>query len=360
MKKRRSIIFITLLLIACLLLALLGIHISKRPPQRKTVRIGAVLPMTGNLSSVGESAYHGLVMAEEYVNQSYGPDLLSIIVEDGMGNVGTSISAANKLHDLDQINTIFSIVSSVDMALIPVHQKQGTLMFSHASHPSLSDVDSLFFRHAQTVQQEASFILEYLDSVSTVSLCYMNDDFGVAFNDCLSERIDPSRLVGTFGFPADETNFRAIASKVLAAKPQKLIICAGGKNISNLVLRLKELNYKGEIITTLSYVVSGANALTSTIDNLSMVDFRPIAVSEEMQLFISGFEKNHNWKIGTAELIFFNSAMVVFLSGENGTDPDIISSEIRRQRLISVPGSTLTITSTNDILPELTLIRNDE
>ena len=358
--NRKSIIIISLLVISGLLFSFFWMQRKNRTLEREAIRIGAVLPLSGNLSSVGESANNGLLMAEEYVNQYFGPGLLSVTAEDGMGNVATSISAANKLFNVDHIKTVFSIVSSVDMALIPVHQKQGTLMFSHASHPSLSSVDSLFFRHSQTVQQEVAFILENIDTTSTIALCYMNDDFGVAFNNCLSERIVSSRLLNSFGFPADESNFRTLVSKVLDTKPDKLIICAGGKNISNLVLRLKEQNYKGEIITTLSYVVSGANALTSNIGNLTMVDFKKITVSEEMQSFISNFESNHNCKIGTSELIFFNSAMAVFLNGEKGSDPRQISSEIRKHRTIEVPGSSLTVSSTNDILPELTFIRNDD
>ena len=145
--KKRSIVGI-LICVALIVGASVWLFLNqkKRPVDKKdTVQIGAVLPMTGNLSSVGESASHGLRMAEEYVNKYYPERQLKIQIEDGMGNTASSISAVNKLVTIDKISTVFSIVSSIDLALIPIHQKQGTLMFSHASHPSLSAVDSLFF-----------------------------------------------------------------------------------------------------------------------------------------------------------------------------------------------------------------------
>ncbi len=353
--KKRSIVGI-LICVALIVGASVWLFLNqkKRPVDKKdTVQIGAVLPMTGNLSSVGESASHGLRMAEEYVNKYYPERQLKIQIEDGMGNTASSISAVNKLVTIDKISTVFSIVSSIDLALIPIHQKQGTLMFSHASHPSLSAVDSLFFRHSQTVTQEVSFILDNVDTSSNFALCYMNDDFGVAFSSSLMNSLGSEKLIADFPFPANETNFQTLAKKVIDSGAQKIIICAGGKNISNLIIKLREQNYQGEIITTLSYVVSGAGALTADISNLTMVNFKKSELTEDLSNFVTDYEKRNGCKIGTAELIFFNSAMIVYLNSSNGVNPVSVANDIKSHSELDILGSRIEITATNDILPEL-------
>lgn len=357
--KKGSIIGIHIC-VAIIVVAVALIFINRKVSTEDNndfVQIGAVLPMTGNLSSVGESANNGLKMAEEYVNKYYPDRKLKILVEDGMGNTASSISAFNKLVTIDKISSIFSIISSIDLALIPIHQKQGTLMFSHASHPSLSAVDSLFFRHSQTVSQEVSFILNNVDTTSNFALCYMNDDFGVAFSHALNNLLGKRKLIADFPFPANETNFQTLARKIIRSGAKKIIVCAGGKNISNLIIKLREQNYQGEIITTLSYVVSGAGVLTSDIHNLTMVNFKKAELVKDLAAFVKDFEKRNGCKIGTAELIFFNSAMIVYLNSNNGSDPTSVANEIKRHSELDILGSHIEIAVTNDILPELIMER---
>lgn len=358
MKKRNIVGFFICVALIAFALVLFFLNQKKHShDEKKVVQIGAVLPMTGNLSSIGESASHGLRMAEEYVNTYYPDRQLKILIEDGMGNTASSISAANKLVTIDKISTIFSIVSSVDLALIPIHQKQGTLMFSHASHPSLSAVDSLFFRHSQTVTQEVSFVLDNVDTTSNFALCYMNDDFGVAFCSALKNSLGNEKLISEFPFPTNETNFQTLSKKVIDSRAEKIIICAGGKNISNLIIKLREQNYQGEIVTTLSYVVSGAGALTQDIHNLSMVNFKKAELAGDFASFVQDYEKRNGCRIGTAELIFFNSAMIVYLNSMNGITPLSVAEDIKKQSELDILGNRVVITTTNDILPELIMER---
>ena len=181
----------------------------------------------------------------------------------------------------------------------------------------------------------------------------MNDDFGVAFSSSLMNSLGSEKLIADFPFPANETNFQTLAKKVIDSGAQKIIICAGGKNISNLIIKLREQNYQGEIITTLSYVVSGAGALTADISNLTMVNFKKSELTEDLSNFVTDYEKRNGCKIGTAELIFFNSAMIVYLNSSNGVNPVSVANDIKSHSELDILGSRIEITATNDILPEL-------
>jgi branched-chain amino acid transport system substrate-binding protein len=325
--------------------------------KQDVIKIGAVLPLSGNLAQLGESGRTGLSLAEEYINSKHGNKKIEFLFEDGMANPTKSISAVKKLKTLDKIDIVFSIISAVELSIVPIQEKERFLMFSHSSHPQLSNVNDLFFRQSQTVQQESDFILSHIDSTATITICYMSDDYGVAFEKEMQSKIRQNRIKSTISFLPSESNFATIAKKAIDSKSDKIVISAGGKNIADLVRKLREQNYHGEIITTLAYVVSGANNSTKDVQNLTMVNFKKVTIEEEFENFIIAYEKKTRKKIGTAELMFFNSAWIVYLNSSNGNAPQQISAEIKKHMTQNILGNTVTITSTNDILPELEIIR---
>lgn len=359
MKKKNIIIIV---IVALVVLAGAEYWYAKKGEtieDTDTIKIGAILPLTGDVAALGESAQNGLLLAEKIANKDDTKYKLKFYFEDGVGNPAKSVSAAIKLLSMNKINILFSTVSRVDMALVDIQRKYNFLMFSHAAHPALSNIDSLFFRNSQTVQQESKFICEQFDSNSTIALCYMDDDFGVAFSKELNKNIPLAKLKASFAFPVDETNFTTLAKKIIESNANTVVICAGGKNVSSLVRKINEQNFEGKIITSLSYIVSGANELTSDIKNLSMVDFKKANMASDFRRAVSEFEKEYDCHIGTTELMFFHSAMIVYnnYSSQNN-QPNSLARKIKEKPVINICGSTLTITEDNDILPELTIVKN--
>lgn len=341
------------LLLVAVLLVSASCHRNK---QENEVRIGAVLPLSGNLSQVGESGQTGLLLAEEYINSHYKKNL-KIVFEDGKGNPTVSVNAVNKLISYDKVDKVFSIVSSVDLSIIPIQEKNKFLMISHASHPDLSNVNDLFFRHSQTVAQEVDFILSQMDNNATITVCYMNDDYGVSFEKELKSKTINNRLLGSISFLPSETNFASLAKKVIDCHSDNVVICAGGKNIADLVRKLKEQNYSGKIVTTLAYMVSGAASATKDVEGLSMVDFKQINYTKEFGEYVKEFESRHGKKVGTAEIMFFNSAWIVYVNSLENSKPSSVVSKIKNNDSINIFGNTVVITESNDILPELILVK---
>lgn len=355
MTKKNFIIIGVLAIVAIGILVWLKGN-NKEIKEQDKLKIGAVLPLSGNMAQLGESGRTGLLLAEEYIN-SKNDRKIKIFFEDGMANPTSSINAVNKLVTLDKIEIVFSIISAVELSIVPIQEKEHFLMFSHSSHPKLSAINDLFFRQSQTVQQESDFILSNIDTVSSLTICYMSDDYGVAFEREMQNKIPQNRIKSIISFLPAESNFATIAKKIIDAKSDKIIICAGGKNIADLVKKLREQNYKGEIITTLAYIVSGASNSTKDVEDLTMIDFKKITIEKDFEEFIQNYEKKTNKKIGTAELMFFNSAWIVYTNSVNGNAPQQISTEIKRHTTQNILGNIVTITNTNDILPELDIIK---
>lgn len=325
---------------------------------KETVKIGAVLPLTGNIGFLGKAGKNGLEFAKFYFNDKIDSKYLyDFVYEDGMAKPSNSISAFNKLIGSDKVDAVFSIISSVDLSLLPIQNKTETLFFSHSSHPKLSNINKYFFRHSNTVNQEANFISSYLREYNNICLLSMNDEYGLAFSEVIKEKLD-NKLQTTIFFEKGETNFNTIVTKSLSSSPDLIIICGAGGNMSNLPIKLRELGFRNDIYATLAYAASGATKGSKSIRGLNMVNLLPFKPNSEFSQYIKEYEEQNNTKLGTFDMIFFNSAYILLTSmNQSGKDKDSVSEYISKNSTFSVIGGNVMITKENDILPNLELIK---
>jgi len=325
---------------------------------KETVKIGTILPLTGNISFLGKAGKNGLEFAEYYFNEKIESKYhYEFIYEDGLGKPSNSISAYNKLTGSDKVNAVFSIISAVDLSLIPLQKKSEILFFSHSSHPALTNVDKYFYRHSNTVNQEANFISNFLGEFDNICLLSMNDEYGVAFSEALKEKLN-FRMMPTIFFEKGETNFTTIATKSISSNPDLIIVCGAGGNMANLPIKLRELGFSGEIYTTLAYAASGAIKNSKSLKGLNMVNLLPFEPNSDFSQYMQEYEKQNNTKLGTFDIIFFNSAFILFTSmNQVGNDKESIVEYISSNSSFSVIGGNIMITKENNILPNLELIK---
>jgi branched-chain amino acid transport system substrate-binding protein len=329
-------------------------HISKDiiKLDEKTVRIGAILPLTGDLAKLGESGKNGLLMARDYINSKEGKKI-EIVFEDGQGKPASSINALNKLLSINKSTTIFSIISSIDLSIIPIQQKENFLFFSHSTHPKLSNVNNLVFRHSPTVEQESSMIIEYLKNQTNVTTLYSNDDYGLAFNDKIAAVKKEWQRIS---FDKNEINLNPLVNNIISNNSDKIVICGAGKSVANMIIKLREKGYKNEIVTTLGFKSSGADLLIGKDINTTLIDFKKIEVNQDFKDVADNFYKENDRMPNPAEVIFFNSALLVYKSEieANSSSANNIASIIKKSDF-ELLGGKEKITESNDITPEIVL-----
>ena len=342
-------------LIVLVLLGFIYINLNKMWHNDKVIKVGSILPLSGNIAFLGNAAKNGMEFAKYYFErQDEVKYKIDLIFEDGQGKPNISINAFHKLIDIDQTEIVFSTVSAVDLSLIPIQSKRRLLFFSHASHPKLSNVNRFFYRHSTTVEQEVDFIFNRIDDKEKLSICYMNDEYGVAFVRAFAD-ISGMLLKNSFSFKKGETDFTTISLKVTSMEPNIVIVCGAGSNLSNLPKKLREIGFTGEIITTLAYSASGASKSSKDIGNLRMVELKEIKPDKKFAKYVKEYEHLKNKKLGTFDYIFFNTTYILINAINSvGLDIEEISHEISRNKYQNVLGGIVSITPDNNILPELT------
>jgi len=100
----------------------------------KEVKIGVVLPMTGQIAAFGETSKNGLEIAHEQKNKLSNGDTVKLIYVDDRGDKVEAATAVKRLLDKDKVAVILGeVASSNSMAMAPVAEKAKTPMITHAS-----------------------------------------------------------------------------------------------------------------------------------------------------------------------------------------------------------------------------------
>src|SRR5438552_4072539 len=156
-------VIVTLILAGC------GKSSEQTPPssdQARPIKIGAVLPLTGNSALWGVPTKEGVELATEIVNAKGGVNgrKIQVIFEDSTGDPKTAISAVQKLLKTDGVCAIVdNSNSSVTLAIAPVMEQNHTvLLVTGASSPKIAKAGDYIFRIWNSDALEGELIAKYV------------------------------------------------------------------------------------------------------------------------------------------------------------------------------------------------------
>lgn len=119
------------ILITVVAVIIIVLIITKSISNSVQISIGAVIPQTGFGAYWGKPEINGIKMAELDLKKKYGDKNVSIIIEDGQSAVPASVSAAQKLLNIDKVNAIYSEFSGPSSAISPIVKSAGkTFVYS--------------------------------------------------------------------------------------------------------------------------------------------------------------------------------------------------------------------------------------
>lgn len=124
-----GLVTVTLL---CLMVALSGITSSES--RSGSIKIGAILPLTGDSAAWGEQGKYGIELAVEEINAKGGINgkKLEVVYEDSQAIPKNAIISIQKLINIDKVPAVVGdIVSATTLAMAPIARnlKQFSLQY---------------------------------------------------------------------------------------------------------------------------------------------------------------------------------------------------------------------------------------
>lgn len=239
-------------------------------PGTKSIRIGAVLPLTGNLAFLGDAIRNGMEMSKDQINSHGGIQgrKLEIIYEDSKGNAKDGLSGTQKLVDFDQVRFVLINLTNVCLAARPILDQKQVLAFYLSTHPAVLDGSPNGFRVFISGVQESILLSGYAreHGYKALMILNVNDAYGkgtAQYLKSMLEKFAVIRSVEEYNLPSPD--FRVIVTKIRAASPNALVVIGYGQEYPLLFRQLEEQGWSGPVLGNISFANLAGQALQSPL-----------------------------------------------------------------------------------------------
>lgn len=226
--------------------------------KEDTIKIGAVLPLTGALASYGENASRGIRLCAKEWNSSLGNGgkRIAVYIEDSKGNQNEAITAYRKLTKSDRVVAIIGdVASSPTLAIAPLANADSIPIVSPAaSSPDITDAGPFIYRVWPSDVCEASRMAQYVLDMdySRISVLYVNNDYGASMYEDFVDLLSHSDcdVVASQTFDQDTRDVRSQLTTIRNSSPDAMYVIAYPKETVVILRQAKELNFKCSLLAT--------------------------------------------------------------------------------------------------------------
>jgi len=305
------------------------------------IRLGAVLPLTGDIASYGINAKSGIDLATKEINQAGGVNnkKLAVIYEDDKGLSGEAVKAIQKLITTNKVPIVMgSAASSVTLAMCPIANHNKVVLISPiSSSKELTEKGGKYFFRVCPSDAFQSIILAnwiWKKGYKTVSIIYVNNSWGVGLKDEFIRSYEKlgGKVLAIEASSEGDKDFRTQISKAIAKKPDALFIPTYGIEGGILLKQLKEFGAKIPIFG--ADVWSSPELLTSAATAADGVYLTLPAKpqGEKYELFASKYRKEYGREPDVYAAYSYDMLMIISNAIKRGS----ITGEQIREYLSSM------------------------
>ena len=197
-------------------------------------RIGVMESLTGPGETYGNVALQAKQMAVDEINAAGGIDgrMLELIVEDSKCSAQDSITAYNKLTDVDGVKIILGTsCSGAMLGAAPLAEADGVIMFSGlATNPDIAHAGDYIFRTAMSdlqlgIDTGNALIADGIHHLATIT---ENTDYAEGVRRTTVARFEElgGHVVAAESYSSDITDFRSQLTKLINANPDAIHIAS--------------------------------------------------------------------------------------------------------------------------------------
>lgn len=190
------------------------------------MKIGTLLPQTGQLSAIIDALLLPIDMGVEEINEAY-PGLVTVEHFDS----GTDPAVASE--NVDQILTgdfngmIGAAASGVSTAIVDKVQTAEMAMCSGSNTgASLTQYDPYYIRTAPTDELQAPTLGDLMinDGITNAAVIWRNDEYGVGFGEALADYLEGSGVTVSVrqGYDPQQSSFSALIDEIANAGAEGL------------------------------------------------------------------------------------------------------------------------------------------
>jgi len=244
LEKKLKALKITIVAILSLIV-MLGIFSGCEKKNDDTIKIGAILPLTGRLSVIGEGEKYGLQMAIDSLKIKFPERKFELIIEDFASDTKNAVTIANKLIDIDKVFAIITSTTAAAEAVTPIIDKKKIIHFVISPDIEILDKSIYNFRIYYNFKTEAKVFNDYVDKNNIKSIAFLAVRYSSIEKE-IEENIVPvlaaqTSIVSKEYFDISENDFKNYLIKINNKNPELIFLAPQVNQVELLANTIKEL-----------------------------------------------------------------------------------------------------------------------
>jgi branched-chain amino acid transport system substrate-binding protein len=241
MKTLKSILAIFILAIIC--------FSCGNNPKKQTIKIGAILPLSGDVAVYGKSMQNGMDLAlEEYFKNNPNGMKIEVIYEDSKADPKLAVNSIQKLSSIDKCKLVLGGFSSSEvLSISPIAEKNKIVLISPtASSPSITNAGDFIFRTTPSDNFDGEIMAKFAYNelhLRNVALIFANNDYGQGISKVFVSKFTAlgGKISIQKSFESGVNDFKTQLTAIKEAKPDGLYIIAASE-IGIILKQKSELN----------------------------------------------------------------------------------------------------------------------
>jgi branched-chain amino acid transport system substrate-binding protein len=308
----------------CLAGLVLSVGCKKESAQAIStpIKVGAILPLTGDAAAYGLSARQGIDLAlANYLKTSPTSPPISIVYEDDRGDAKSGVNAFNKLVDVDGAKVVIgAMASSITLAIAPVAERNHVILISPASSaPEISSAGDFIFRTCYSDEYEGAVLAGYsVKELGLKSFAILRSDnaYGKGLSDQFVKTASDlgATILVSDKFAQGATEFRTQLLKIKTLQPSAVLII-GYKELSNILIQAKQLGITSQFLSSVMFEDPDVIRLAGEAANGVIYTFpayNTASTNASVQQFVSAYKNAYGKNPDVYAALSYDAADLVF------------------------------------------------
>ena len=227
--------------------------------KEKSIRIGAVLPLTGEFQLYGQSIQKGVELAFEDLLSSDAEFQYSLSVVDSESDPDKGAALVEQLYGDGFTAIIGGVTTAEAMKAVPIAEQYDRVLLSpSASTPELTGISKYFYRVFVSDSREGTTMANFATQklkISKVVILAKENEFAQGNQEVFEVNFQRQggEVLEKVMFPSDGGDFSGLIGRVMTLAPDAVYIAAYAEETSQIVLELRRQEFKGYLLATAAF-----------------------------------------------------------------------------------------------------------
>lgn len=352
MIKKLAILFIVLISFS-----LFGCIAVQPQGEAQAVKIGYILPLTGDLASIGAELNNSVMLATTETNAAQAKYVFEAVIEDDACRPENTVKSYDKLVKQDGIKFIGGpACSSPILSIAPKANQDNVIIVSgSATQADITTAGDFVFRvvPSDNAQGAEGAKIANEKGYKKAAVLYVNNDYGKGLSEVFKAEFEKlgGEVLLTDSLEQDGTDFRTQITKVKGVNPEVLYMISYPKSGGVLIKQVRELGLTLPLISaegmkdqeTLDIAGKAAEGLIITSPSSNK--------DANYQKFAEAYKAKYGNEPGIYSSEYYDLAMLLMKSViEAGPDANLVKAGLYATKNYGGASGKITLDENGDIV----------